>query len=80
MKGRISAALYLISIGRKPIYLKYAKELVEKGGAYYCFCSKERLDSLREESAQNNTTFGYDRHCRNLSQQEVEEKLQSGVP
>ena len=65
---------------RKPIYLKYAKELVERGGAYYCFCSKERLDSLREKSAKDNTAFGYDRHCRNLSQQEVEEKLKSGVP
>ena len=35
---------------RKPVYLKYAKELVEKGGAYYCFCSKERLDQLRDEA------------------------------
>lgn len=65
---------------RKDIYLKYAQLLVEKGGAYYCFCSKERLDSLRSETAKNKTAFGYDGHCRNLSSQEVEEKLKAGTP
>ncbi|HHY82103.1 MAG TPA: glutamate--tRNA ligase [Clostridiales bacterium] len=65
---------------RKPIYLKYAKELVERGGAYYCFCSKERLDQLREEAARNNTVFKYDGHCRNLSRDEVERRLQAGEP
>lgn len=61
---------------RKEIYAKYAKELVDKGYAYYCFCSKERLEQLHEEDA----TGGYDRHCRNLSPEEIREKLDAGVP
>jgi glutamyl-tRNA synthetase len=65
---------------RKPIYQKYAKELVERGGAYYCFCTKERLDSLKDVAAPHKTVLGYDGHCRNLSQEEVEEKLRAGVP
>jgi len=69
-----------IQTERKPIYLKYAKELVERGGAYYCFCSKERLENLREEAARNNTVFKYDGHCRNLSREEVERRLEAGEP
>ena len=61
---------------RLPIYHKYAKELVEKGHAYYCFCDKERLEQLHDDS----TGGGYDRHCRNLSKEEVEAKLASGTP
>ena len=61
---------------RKPIYMEYAKRLVEMGAAYYCFCTKERLEKLHEEDA----TGGYDRHCRNLSKEEVEENLKNGVP
>ena len=61
---------------RKEIYMEYAKKLVDMGAAYYCFCTKERLEKLHEEDA----TGGYDRHCRNLSKEEVEEKLASGVP
>ncbi|MBO5653360.1 MAG: glutamate--tRNA ligase, partial [Clostridia bacterium] len=61
---------------RKEIYMEYAKQLVEKGAAYYCFCSKERLEQLHEEDA----TGGYDRHCRDLSPEEVAEKLAAGVP
>ncbi|MCD3193797.1 glutamate--tRNA ligase [Clostridium botulinum C] len=61
---------------RRGLYLDYAKELVEKGEAYYCFCDKERLDSLKETSG----TFKYDGHCRSLSKEEVEEKLASGIP
>ena len=61
---------------RKEIYMEYAKKLVEIGAAYYCFCTKERLEKLHEEDA----TGGYDRHCRDLSAEEVEEKLKSGVP
>ena len=61
---------------RKEIYMEYAKKLVEIGAAYYCFCSKERLEKLHEEDA----TGGYDRHCRDLSPEEVEEKLKSGIP
>lgn len=61
------------------LYLKYAKELVEKGEAYYCFCDKERLESLKQEVAGKEIVV-YDKHCLSLSKQEVEEKLASGVP
>lgn len=65
---------------RKGTYKPYAEELVEKGHAYYCFCSKERLDSLRAESESKNQTFMYDRHCLHLSKEEIQEKLQKGEP
>ena len=61
------------------IYLKYAKELVEKGEAYYCFCDKERLDSLKQEVA-GKEIIVYDKHCLHLSKEEVEAKLAAGVP
>ncbi|KAB1440146.1 glutamate--tRNA ligase [Candidatus Galacturonibacter soehngenii] len=61
------------------LYLKYAKELVEKGEAYYCFCDKDRLESLKQEVAGKEIVV-YDKHCLSLSKQEVEEKLASGVP
>ena len=61
---------------RKEIYMEYAKKLVELGSAYYCFCTKERLEKLHEEDA----TGGYDRHCRNLSKEEVEKNLADGIP
>ncbi|MDD5940225.1 MAG: glutamate--tRNA ligase [Lachnospiraceae bacterium] len=61
---------------RKPIYQKYAKELVDKGYAYYCFCSEERLKSLHDA----NGIGGYDRHCRWLSREEVEAHLKNGDP
>lgn len=59
-------------------YLPYAKQLVEAGKAYYCFCTKERLESLHDESKADH--FGYDRHCRSLSQEEIEENLKNNVP
>ena len=61
---------------RKKIYMEYAKKLVEMGHAYYCFCTKERLEALHEADA----TGGYDRHCRNLSKEEVEANLKAGIP
>ena len=61
---------------RKEIYLEYAKKLVDMGYAYYCFCTKERLEKLHEEDAMG----GYDRHCRNLSREEVEKNLSLGIP
>lgn len=61
---------------RTDIYLKYAKELIEKGEAYYCFCTKERLDSLRN----NSDTYKYDKHCLHLSKEEIEKNLASGIP
>lgn len=60
------------------IYLKYAKELVEKGEAYYCFCGKERLESLKQEVA-GKEIIVYDKHCLHLSKEEVEAKLAAGV-
>ncbi len=62
------------------IYMKYAKELVEKGEAYYCFCDKERLLSLRTEVVEGKEIMLYDKHCLGLSKEEVEEKLAAGVP
>ena len=61
------------------IYLKYAKELIEKGEAYYCFCDKERLESLKQEVA-GKEIIVYDKHCLHLSKEEVQAKLDAGVP
>lgn len=65
---------------RKGIYEEYAKRLVELGGAYYCFCTPERLDSLRQKAEESKNAFKYDGHCRSLSQGEIEGKLASGHP
>ena len=61
------------------IYLKYAKELIDKGEAYYCFCDKERLEGLKKVVA-GKEIHVYDKHCLHLSKEEVEEKLAAGVP
>ena len=61
------------------LYLKYARELIEKGEAYYCFCDKERLESLKKEVAGKEIVV-YDKHCLHLSKEEIEEKLAAGVP
>ncbi len=65
---------------RKPIYLEHAKHLVEKKEAYYCFCTKERLDLLRENAEALKKPFRYDKHCVDLSKEEVERNLASGMP
>jgi glutamyl-tRNA synthetase len=66
---------------RLPIYKKYALELVEKGQAYYCFCTPERLDILREEQRkQGSPVTKYDRHCLHLSKDEIENNLKQGIP
>ena len=65
---------------RLEIYQKYAHELVEKGYAYYCFCSEERLDKLREQAENEKVAFMYDGHCKHLSEEEIKEKLDAGVP
>ncbi len=66
------------------IYLKYAKQLIEEGKAYYCFCDKERLESLRQtittESGETKEIVVYDKHCLHLSKEEIEAKLAAGVP
>lgn len=63
----------------KGIYLEYAKKLIEKGEAYYCFCDKERLESLKQEIAGKEIVV-YDKHCLSLSQEEIQAKLDAGVP
>lgn len=61
---------------RKGLYLPYAEQLVREGKAYYCFCTKERLDSLHGEDGLG----GYDRHCRDLPAEEVKALLEKGTP
>lgn len=65
---------------RKDIYLKYAKELIEKGEAYYCFCDKERLESLKVNAEDTKGAVKYDKHCLHLSQEEINKKLAEGIP
>lgn len=68
----------------KGIYLEYAKKLIEKGEAYYCFCDKERLETLNRtivmEDGSTKEINVYDKHCLSLSKEEVEEKLKAGIP
>ncbi|MBN1049235.1 glutamate--tRNA ligase [Clostridium botulinum] len=65
---------------RKAIYLEYAKNLVEKGEAYYCFCSKDRLDMLKENAEALKRPFKYDKHCLHLTKEEIEANLAKGLP
>ncbi|MDE5777169.1 MAG: glutamate--tRNA ligase [Lachnospiraceae bacterium] len=62
------------------IYLEYAKKLIDRGEAYYCFCDKERLDNLKEEVVDGKCVRRYDKHCLGLSREEIEENLASGMP
>ncbi len=64
---------------KQGIYLQYAKQLVEKGEAYYCFCDKERLASLTQTVAGKEINV-YDKHCLHLSKEEVEANLAAGKP
>ena len=61
---------------RKDTYRPYAEQLVREGKAYYCFCTKERLESLHQEDGFG----GYDRHCRDLPAEEVQRLLDAGTP
>ena len=65
---------------RRGIYLPYAKQLVESGHAYYCFCTKERLDEARAEAERRGETFKYDKHCLHLSKEEIQRRLDAGEP
>ncbi len=65
---------------RLDIYKPYAEELVEKGEAYYCFCTKERLDALRKGQEEAGEFAHYDYNCRNLSKEEIEGKLKHNQP
>lgn len=61
------------------IYLEYAKKLVEKGEAYYCFCTEERLNSLRK-TVNGEEIMVYDKHCLSLTPEEVQANLDAGMP
>ena len=65
---------------RMGIYKEYALKLVEAGAAYFCFCDKERLEEVRELQKASGIAPQYDRHCRNLTPEEVQAKLDAGVP
>lgn len=65
---------------RKEIYQKYAHELIEKDMAYYCFCTPERLNQVRQEKQKNKLPPHYDGFCRNLDKQEAEERVRNGEP
>ena len=65
---------------RRNIYLDYAQKLIDKGEAYYCFCTKERLDMLRENAEALKRPFKYDKHCINLSKEEIEANMKAGLP
>ena len=66
---------------RKDLYVKCAHKLVEEGKAYYCFCTKDRLNKLHEENKDKGAfSGGYDRHCRNLSKEEADNLLKKGIP
>ena len=63
------------------IYIQYAKQLVEQGDAYYCFCDKERLESMKTSvSGEGTTIVTYDKHCASLSKEELDKKLQEELP
>ena len=65
---------------RKSTYLPYAEQLIESGHAYRCFCTKEDLEERRAAAAARGETFKYDKHCMHLSKEEIQAKLDAGVP
>ncbi len=65
---------------RKDLYLPYAKQLVESGHAYYCFCSREEIEERRAAVEQAGGTWKYDKRCLRLSPEEVQQKLDAGIP
>ena len=65
---------------RKATYLPYAKKLIQSGHAYYCFCTKEELAERKAAAEARGEVFKYDKHCLHLSQEEIQAKLDAGVP
>ena len=65
---------------RMGIFKQYAEQLVKSGHAYYCFCTKERMEQVHEEQKAKGITPTYDRHCRDLPKEEVDRLLAEGVP
>ena len=64
---------------RTELYREYAKKLVENGQAYYCYCTPERLEQLREKQTKEKKDFGYDRHCRHLTPEEEQQYKDAGI-
>ncbi len=65
---------------RMGMFKEYALKLVESGDAYYCFCDKDRLEELKKIQQASGMAPKYDGHCRNLTKEEIEEKLKAGIP
>ncbi len=65
---------------RLDLYKKYALDLVEKGKAYYCFCTEEELEEMRKKAALRNRPFSYDGRCSKLSKEKIAENLAKGIP
>lgn len=65
---------------RLDIYRTYIQQLLDSGHAYYCFCSRERLDELREAQKAEGNTAKYDGHCKSLTKEQIEENLRNNVP
>ncbi len=63
---------------RKDTYMPYARQLIESGHAYYCFCTKERLEEARKEAEARGETFKYDKHCLHLTKAEIQARLDAG--
>lgn len=64
---------------RKDLYLPFARKLIESKDAYYCFCSKDRLDALRSKAESEGIQFKYDRHCLSLTEDEIQNNLNAGI-
>lgn len=77
---KIGDAPSYIQSERLPVYQKYIQELIEKGYAYYCFCSRERLDNLRTMQKEKGQDPMYDGKCKSLTKEEINRKLESGEP
>lgn len=65
---------------RLDIYQQYIQKLIDEDKAYYCFCTAERLDEIREKQMAAGLTPKYDRHCRHLTPDEIQSKLDAGLP
>ncbi|MFZ7132391.1 MAG: glutamate--tRNA ligase [Eubacteriales bacterium] len=65
---------------RLALYQEYIQQLIEQNWAYYCFCSKERLSEVRDRQKEKGETPKYDGHCRALSKEEIQQKLDTGIP
>ena len=65
---------------RKDIYKKYAEELVEKGAAYYCFCTEDELSEMRKKCEARHKPFSYDGRCSHLTSEQIKRNLEAGKP